>query len=227
MIELSDRHARISVIMPQKKNPYSLAFVRGMARQMMGRLVSAAAAGATPSGQVDNRIFAYGDVPRALQQTTQAVDLLAGTVAGLTVKPAVMARRAGQGFSGATDLADVIMLQAGLDSGAAHRIVGRAARMALPTDQPLDAGLLDTAAVAIIGRPLHLSDETIAQAMDPLAIIGARTGPGGAAPTSVQAMLAEYRALQDRADRWRLEVEERLATAESKLLCVARRVAGS
>src|SRR5262249_53762884 len=59
-IQLADRHARISVIMPQKKNPYSLAYVRGAARDMIGKLVSAAALQATPSGQVDNRIFTYG-----------------------------------------------------------------------------------------------------------------------------------------------------------------------
>jgi argininosuccinate lyase len=59
-IDLADRHTRISVIMPHKKNPYSLAFIRGVAREMIGRWVSVAAVGATPSGQVDNRIFIYG-----------------------------------------------------------------------------------------------------------------------------------------------------------------------
>ncbi len=225
MIELSDRHSRISVIMPQKKNPYSLAFVRGVARHMIGQLAGAAAVGATPSGQVDNRIFAYGGVPRALEQAIQAVDLLAGTVTGLSIKSKLMARRAAQGYSGATDLSDVIMQEAGLDSGTAHRVVGRAVRTALETGRSLDAGLVDEAASAVTGAPLRLSDEKISEAMDPLSIVQARTGPGGAAPESVQQMIAEYRASQTEAETWCRETESRLANAEAVLLETARQLA--
>jgi argininosuccinate lyase len=163
LIELADRHSRISVIMPQKKNPYSLAFVRGVAREMIGRLTSAAAS-VTPSGQIDNRIFAYGGVPQALEQSRQAVQLLAGTVAGLSVNRAVMAQRAGQSYSSATDLAELMLQEAGVDANMAHRIVGQAVRMALPTGQVLDSGLLDQAAQNVIGRLLNLSQERVAMA---------------------------------------------------------------
>jgi argininosuccinate lyase len=224
-IELADRHSRISVIMPQKKNPYSLAFVRGVAREMIGRLVSVAAHQATPSGQIDNRIFAYGDVPRALEAARQAVQLLAGTVAGLTVNQEALAERAGLGFSGATDLAEVIMLECGLDSHTAHRIVGQAVRLALESRQPLTAEILDQAGQAIIQRPLGLSDQIVAEAMGPAAIIYTRTGPGGAAPESVRAMLTAYRASLSEAETWRSQTENRLATAEAGLLKTAREIA--
>ncbi|MFQ5577404.1 MAG: lyase family protein, partial [Anaerolineae bacterium] len=191
MVELADRHSRISLIMPQKKNPYSLAFVRGAAREMIGQLAGMAALGATPSGQVDNRIFAYGGVPRALERAAAAANLLAATLSGLSVKREVMARRAAQGLSGATDLADVIMLEANLDAGTAHRIVGRAARAALELGQPLDAPLLDAAAAEITGAPLTLPEATVAGAMDPAAIVGSRRGPGGAAPEPVTALSDE------------------------------------
>ncbi|MFQ5611650.1 MAG: argininosuccinate lyase, partial [Anaerolineae bacterium] len=227
LIELSDRHSRVSVIMPQKKNPYSLAFVRGVARELVGRLAAVAAQGATPSGQVDNRIFAYGGVPRALDLAGQAVELLAATIAGLTVNRELMARRAAQGYSGATDLADVIMLETGLDAGTAHRIVGQAVRAALDAGQPLDAGLLDAAAEAVIDRPLNLPEATIAGVMDPRSIVETRTGPGGAAPESVQAMIADFRAALAEAETWRVETEQRLAAAESGLLARARELAGA
>jgi argininosuccinate lyase len=223
MIELSDRHSRISVIMPQKKNPYSLAFVRGAARDMIGRLVSAATVGATPSGQVDNRIFSYGGVPHALEHARQAIQLLAGTVAGLTIKPEIMAERAAQNYSGATDLTDVIMLECGLDTHTAHRIVGRAVRAAVAANEPhLSAAMLDTAALEIIDRPLNLSQETISNAMNPLAIVETRSGPGGAAPEAVRAMLAEFRAALIEAKTWHAETEARLAAAEARLLEVAK-----
>jgi argininosuccinate lyase len=226
MIELSDRHSRISVIMPQKKNPYSLSFVRGVTRDMIGRLAGAAAVGATPSGQVDNRIFSYGGVPHALEQARQAIQLLAGTVTGLTVKPALMAERAGQSYSGATDLTDVITLECGLDTQTAHRIVGRAVRAAVQANEPgLTPAMLDVAAGEVINRPLNLSSETITTAMDPLAVVRTRTGPGGAAPAAVQTMLAEYRAVLAEAQAWHTETQQRLAAAEAQLLAQARALA--
>jgi argininosuccinate lyase len=225
-IELADRHSRISVIMPQKKNPYSLAFVRGLAREMIGRLTSAAAHQVTPSGQIDNRIFAYGGVPQALEQSRQAVQLLAGTVAGLTVNQAVMVQRAGQSYSGATDLAELMLLEAGVDANTAHRIVGQAVRMALQTGQVLDSELLDQAAQNVIGRPLKLSQGRVAAATDPQAIVQTRTGPGGAAPQAVQAMIVQYRTVLFEAVAWRLETENRLATATARLLHRAQELAG-
>jgi argininosuccinate lyase len=211
MIELSDRHSRVSVIMPQKKNPYSLAFVRGVAREMIGRLASVAAVGATPSGQVDNRIFVYGGVPEALKLTRQAVKLLAGTMSGLTIKPAVMAQRAGRNYSGATDLADV----------------AKAVRSAFESETPLTTEILDAAALAVIERPLRMSNQTITGTMSPEAIVNTRTGQGGAAPESVQAMLVTYRAALAAGETWRQETENRLAAAENNLLETAQKLARS
>ena len=226
MIELSDRHSRVSVIMPQKKNPYSLAFVRGVARDMIGRFASVAAAGATPSGQVDNRIFVYGGVPGALELSRQAVKLLAGTVRGLTPKLAVMAQRAGRNYSGATDLADMIMLEYKLDSRTAHRIVSKAVRAAFTSQLPLTGEILDAASVDVINRPLNMTDQTIAETMKPEAIVRTRTGPGGAAPDSVELMLNTYRTSLAEGRDWVDASQKRLAAAEKNLLETARKLAG-
>ena len=217
-IELSDRHSRISVIMPQKKNPYSLAFVRGMAREMIGRLASTAALQTTPSGQVDNRIFTYSSVPHALTQTTQALLLLAGTVSGMTVHKDVMARRAAEGFSGAMDLADMIMMQQHLDARTAHRIVGRAVRLALEAETSLGANVLDAAAQAILGRTLKISDQQIAQVVDPQTIIDTRTGLGGASPQAVQEMILSLRHRHTEYERWCATQQATIKTVEAHLV---------
>jgi argininosuccinate lyase len=224
-IELADRHSRISIIMPQKKNPYSLAFVRGLAREMIGHLAGAAAHQLTPSGQIDNRIFAYGGVPQALEQARQAMELLAGTLTGLTVNKEAMAQRAGQSYSGATDLTELIMLEAGLDTHTAHRIVGQAVRAALQIAQPLDAALLDSVAQNVAGRSLELAQEQVAAALDPQAIVEMRTGPGGAAPQVVRAMIGHYRAVLAEAQSWRSKCEDRLAAAKAHLLSRAETLA--
>ena len=84
LVELADGYTRASVIMPQKKNPYALAFVRGATNELIGIQASVAALGRTPSGQVDNRIFIYGDVPRALEMATGVAELMNGVLAGMS-----------------------------------------------------------------------------------------------------------------------------------------------
>ncbi|HET7090645.1 MAG TPA: argininosuccinate lyase [Anaerolineae bacterium] len=218
LVQLADRHTRTSVIMPQKKNPYSLAYVRGVCGETIGALAAMAAVGKTPSGQIDNRIFAYGDVPRTLDSAIGAAHLTAGVLRGLRVNAEHAARRVAQDFIGATDLAEVIMLKTGLDYKTAHDVVGRAVRATMESGAAtLTADSLNAAA----GHDLGLTPEEIAGALDPARIVAARTGLGGAAESSVTHMIAECR--QSLADhrQWREETQARLAEAESLLLMTA------
>jgi len=218
LVELADRHTRISIIMPQKKNPYSLAYLRGLCGEMIGLLASMAAVGKTPSGQIDNRIFAYGDIPRALAATTQAVQLMASVLRGVTVNKDRAAERTAQDFIGATDLAEVIMLKTGLDYKAAHDLVSRAVRLAIEsgattlTPDGLKAAGLDSPAI---------TPELIAETLDPANIVQTRTGPGGAAEASLNAMIGECRATLQEHAQWRAITEARLQMAEAQLLMMA------
>jgi len=217
-VELADRHSRVSVIMPQKKNPYSLAYVRGVARDTIGRLVSAATLQATPSGQIDNRIFVYNGVPQALGQAERALHLIAGVVAGLTVNVDVLRRRAQQDHIGATDLAEAIMATCGLSARTAHRIVGHAVRLAIEAGRPIDAATLDAAAQAVIERSLDLSDGFIAEHIDPQKIVDSRTTTGGAALQPVRDMIEDFAATEAKYQNWLAEQRHRLAAAERALL---------
>src|SRR5437764_374013 len=127
LIELSERHVRGSMVMPQKKNPYALAFVRGVASATIGRLAGAATLGRTPSGQMDNRIFAYGEVPRALDLAIETTRLMGAVLGGLAVNRKLMARRAHEGWAQATDLAEAVVVETGLDYRAAPRVGRRPA----------------------------------------------------------------------------------------------------
>src|SRR5207245_537918 len=163
LIELSERHVRGSMVMPQKKNPYALAFVRGVASATIGRLAGAATLGRTPSGQMDNRIFADGEVRRALDLATETTRLMGAVLGGLTVNRELMARRAHEGWAQATDLAEAVVVETGLDYRAAHRVVGRAVRLAKErgvSPAALSPALLDEAASELVGRlPTVVHDE--------------------------------------------------------------------
>lgn len=229
MIELAEGYTRSSVIMPQKKNPYSLTYVRGLANVTIGQLVAMANVGRTPSGQPDNRIFAYGTVPDVLDRTIDAVELMSEVTGTMRANRALMAERTGLGFSQATDLADVIMLAGGLPYQTAHRIVGQVVTTAHDAGisaEEISPAMIDTAAEAIAGRPLNLSPETLAEALDPQAIVATRTTLGGAAAAPMRVMLAECRECLAQIQTWQQDTARRLGAAEADLVRRARAMCG-
>lgn len=224
MVELADDYTRTSVIMPQKKNPYSLTYVRGLTNVTIGQMVAMANVGRTPTGQPDNRIFAYGDVPRSLDQTIEAVRLMDGVMRTLSANTELMAQRAGLGYSQATDLADTIMLTTGVPYQSAHSVVGylvtTAIENGIPAEQ-ISVEMVDSAAQTVIGRPLGLPPEVLAGALDPRAIVATRTGLGGAASEPVNAMIVECRQKLAELRTWYEQAERRLAGAEESLIDLA------
>lgn len=228
LIELADRHARISLIMPQKKNPYALAFIRGMAGNMMGKLVSMTAVGKTPSAQMDNRIFVLGEVPRALDETIDAVRLMASVLRGLQFNTELMAARASEGFVQATDLAELIMQTTQINYRTAHHLVGMAIRLALERGVgtgEIPASILDEVACQVLGHPLNLPDDLLSPLSDPAAIVATRQGLGGAACEPVCAMIEECRELTSAGETWQSRTATRLRDAEKRLLELATALA--
>ncbi len=222
LVELADRHTRTSVIMPQKKNPYALAYVRGVCGEAIGAVATFVALAKTPSGQIDNRMFAYGDVPRALDAAIGAVHLMADVLRGLNIRADVAARRVSEGFVGATDLAEMLMLERGLDYKTAHDLVGRVVRESLAAEQTsFTAEALEAAAQTVLGRTLDLSPEWVAAAVDPARIVATRTGAGGAAEPALTALIAEFRQRLAEHLAWRETAHARLAAAQELLLMTA------
>jgi len=229
LVELADGHTRASVIMPQKKNPYALAYVRGATNELIGMQTSVAALGRTPSGQVDNRIFIYGDVPRALQMATGVAELMSAVLAGMSFHASLAAARLESGFTTATDLAETITLETGLDFRSAHRIVGRLVREATlnnRTMRELTTTDLDNAAQEILHRPLHLSETAFTHATDPATAIAARQGIGGAAPEPLSDMLSECRSMLAAYTSWYNNATTKTAAAEEALLQTVQRLCG-
>ena len=217
-IDLSESHSRLSVIMPQKKNPYSLAYIRGVAREMIGRLSGTAALQMTPSGQVDNRIFTYGMVPRGLMQTKQALKLFSATISSLKVNKDEMRLAAVDSLVGATDLAEEIMMRHGINAQAAHSIVGQAIRFSIQEGKSIKANLINDAAMDIINCSLDISDDHISQIMDPESIIETRTGPGGASSKSVNKMITDLRKKINDSNQWRKLEKSWLKKSEKSLV---------
>jgi argininosuccinate lyase len=225
-VTLADGYSRASVLMPQKRNPYALSIIRGAAGTLIGRLTGLLAVAKTPSARSDNLIFAYGEVPRALDLAIRTTHLSTGTVRTLEVNTGRMRATAYSGFSQATDLAEYIMQACGIDYRTAYRMVGRAVREASAAGLrgvDIDGALLDRVAVEITGRPLGLAGQDLSAVLDPWQIVTSRTALGGAAPGEVTRMAADACAqaasLAAEARRW----HDTYARAEVELIETARR----
>ncbi|MCA1720337.1 MAG: argininosuccinate lyase, partial [Actinobacteria bacterium] len=159
-VALADAYTRSSILMPNKRNPYALAIVRGASGVIIGRLSGFLAVTKSPSARSDNLIFAYGEVPRALDLTLRITRLITGVVATLRVNPDRMAEELRVGYTQATDLAEHLVQTCGVDYRTAYLVVGRVVRAASRAGIPggeITGVMIDRAAEEHTGRSWGLA----------------------------------------------------------------------
>jgi argininosuccinate lyase len=228
-VDLDDAFTRSSILMPHKRNPYSLAIVRGASGVLIGRLSGFLAVAKSPSARSDNLIFAYGEVPRALDLCIRVTRLMSGVVRTLRVNARRMREELDAGYTQATDLTEYIVQVCGVDYRSAYVVVGNTVREASRRGIPgkdITGELLDEAALAETGRAWGLSGHDLSGVLDPMQIVATRTATGGAAPSAVTTMITHCR---ERADELAATVAARRAeldAAVAALLDRARTVAG-
>ena len=229
-IDLAGPYTRSSVLMPQKRNPYSLTIARGAGGVLIGRLAGFLAVVKSPSARSDNLIFAYGEIPRALELSSKISALMSGVVGTMTVNADRMWAELESGFSQATDLAEFVMMTTGVDYRTAYHIVGNTVRAASSdglrgTDITVE--LLGDISEEIHGERLEVDSDELAQVLDPRNIVATRTATGGAAPDVVDEMASNYRDqavdLVARADQRQVGFR----TAERELLARAEGIVSS
>jgi argininosuccinate lyase len=197
-VKLADRHARASKIMPQKRNPFALAFIRAAANRLIGVQAGVAAAARTPSGQMDNRLFTYEAVPDAVRSAAEAASLTAECIAGLSVDEARTRAALDDRSACASDLAERLMDATGIDYRAAHKIVGRLVRALEEKGRCLAEASTEDVRIALLSADLSpdgVTDELIKAALDLETCVSVRTDTGCAAPEEVAAMASELNAV--------------------------------
>jgi argininosuccinate lyase len=224
-VELSDGHARSSVMMPQKRNPYALGMVRAHAGVLIGRLTGLLATSRTPSARSDGLIVAYGEVPRALSRATAATRLMTGVVGGVRADGGAMSRALDASFTQATDIAEHVMSTRGLDYRSAYQVVAHAVRATAAeggSGRDITTARLDAAAAEVLGGPLGLDADELAEVLDPAAIVATRSGIGGAAPETVRDMAERFGAAAEQQLEAARDIAARFAAVEADLVTLAR-----
>jgi len=228
-VNLGESYTRASVLMPQKRNPYALSMIRGASAVMTGRVAGFLTLQKGPSARSDKLIFAYREIPEALDLAGRILRLSRGVVATLEFNETRMNDAVTAGFSQATDLADHLMTACGLDYRTAYRVVGTAVHRAAAAGlRGVDLDVDDLAAVAeeLTGAPIVLDAAEMAAVLDPATIVATRVATGGAAPGPTHAMIDEVRSEVGRLAALARSRSEGFAAADAALRARAAGVAG-
>ena len=219
-VDFPDSVATTSSIMPQKKNMVVLENLKGRVAQLLGATVTAVSAQkATP---FTHNQEVYNDALRwawdALEEITRVLPVAKLVVAEAKPNRERMLELVRGNFSTATDLADMLVKEAGLSFREAHHVVGRAVRLALDGGLKADemtTELVQSAASEVLGRELALQEDAVKDSLDPIRAAEQRAGSGGPASSDMAAMRASLKAVMAQ-DRQKLkERRERVSRART------------
>jgi argininosuccinate lyase len=228
-LDLPDRVAGTSSIMPQKKNPVIMEHLKGKSAVVLGAYVAAATAmratsfSNTIDGNRESLVLAWG----TFRECCDCLKLAALMVDAAQPNRVRMLTLVEQNFSTATDLADAMVRDCGLSFRDAHHVVGGVVRMAM--DQGLVANqitsaMIDQAARDVIGRPLDMPSASVTSCLDPTHSVAARRTVGGPSPNEVLRRAGAMRGALAAARAVQSQRHGRLAAAEQRLQSAIRDV---
>lgn len=202
LVSFPDRVASTSSIMPQKKNPAVLEYLKGKSAHILGLLNTALAtvkgthfthAGDSSRESMRNFWECAEEVLRSLS----LFDLIVGSV---EPRKQNMLEHVSRDFSVATDLADGLVLDADMSFREAHHVVGGLVRLALDAGKganELTSEMLDQSAIEVTGVALGWPEAKLRKYLDPVESVNARKC-GGPSPAAVrQSVQGQLQHLED------------------------------
>lgn len=189
-VELPDAFCTGSSLMPQKKNPDSCELLRGKSARLQGNLHTLLTL--TKGLPLTYNRDLQEDKPPVFDSLDQAAicaDVLAGTIAGMTVHAARCAEAVADPALLATDLADYLVLR-GVPFRDAHHAVGAVVRLA--EKQGVALNQLSFADVRAVHAAFAADWQ---QVFDLQRALARRTGTGMPGPRQLARQIARWRTL--------------------------------
>ena len=197
MVELGDDFSSTSSIMPQKKNPDVAEIVRGKTAVLNGELVTILTIiKSLPQSYNRDLQEVTPHLWKATDTLSSALTITMGMLSSAKFKGERGEELARANFSAATELADLMVRDAGLPFRTAHQIVGRAVTVALDKGmkaEDIDTHFLDEISQELTGQTLNIDNAVVKQSLNPKDIIQSRKVIGGPAPSMVQKVIGNLR----------------------------------
>lgn len=230
LVELADCHARASKIMPQKKNPFALNAIRGLANETIGTLTTVTSLARTPSGQPDNRLAIYGILPDSINHVRNATLLMAEIIHKLRYNHDRGNAIIDNSWAMSTDFAEVLVQQCGLNFREAHQLVGYLAGRygsQCSLKVAITPEVLTITSQTLFGKTIQLDANALSQALDVDFALQQRQEAGGASVSAINVMLAELNNQFSDAQQQALLLIQGIADSEAQLLQFAKQRIGA
>ena len=203
MVELADEYCSTSSIMPQKKNPWSLACIKGQGSLALGRLTGVFTMLRAESDQLESTLLLPWELWKAFDDVTDMLSLLNGIIATLKVNTTQMFKMVNENWCQATDLAAIMVKAKSLPWRKAHQLTAAIVREAIEkkiTPSSLTPAFIDQVAIASGLKPLGLEEAEVSSALDPFNAVQTRgCVEGSPAPSCVkkQVETVKYQLVED------------------------------
>ncbi len=187
-----------SHFMPNKTNNCpTLERSRVAAAEVLGALTEVTMMGMrTPHADMHEMLHMADATLRAIHATAYYTHPYIFTLPAMTLNRAQMLRSVQTGWSSATELGNRLVLEHGLDYRTVHDIlnvfINASKQAGIPAGEARLADL-ETAAEAVIGRSLGMTEETLRRSLDPVGFVSATCSAGGVAVAETTRMLAVRR----------------------------------
>lgn len=188
-----DAESRTSVIMPHKKNPYALTYLRGISRFATGLSAAITSTLLTVSGQPDSRTFSYLEIPLLIDRCADAISLLTEVIVNGTFHVDRLRKSALTGFLTTTEVCDFLSSK-GFDNRSSHKLVGYAVRLAVDDGRSnllftdLQTSFQHLGLHEIFPDGIILTEQDFEDITDPHLTASRRVTLGGSGPSQIDFM---------------------------------------
>lgn len=221
-IEMPDDMSRSSVVMPQKKNPYALCYVRGLANESFGKFSSYCAYGSGVSGFPDSRTFIYGDITRTISKADESARLMAGVFSDIDFNKKKLHEKASDYRLYSSELAEYLVITTGVDYRTAHEIVGKLVVVVESGDDRTIDYVCAQLITIIDSYPDirdDIDDSSIREIFNPESVIEKRVSIGGVAKSELSRQCEQYQAQLDNFKQWIDQIKKSTDNSELLGLC--------
>lgn len=203
-----------SSIMPQKKNYSPGSHLRSRSIGMYGGLMNAfAAAGSVSMFPVYETFRYFNEFWEHLDVTVSSLKILRLALERSVIRKETALRRARDGFTAATHMAEQLTMEVGEPFVKTHHIVGHMVHALMDEDrlapENMTSELMKEASVKALGFEVERTDAQIAQMLDPISSLNAKVTGGTPKPADTGKLLADARSAREEMERWLASVRER------------------
>lgn len=199
-IEVDDSVSICSSIMPQKKNPITLEYVKGKAGNLSGFLVGALST--LRSTPYTNTCDVCGETGRyvftAIHEMAGCCEMMIDTFRDLQTRKERMVQNALGNFCTVTELANALVRHDKISFRAAHEIVAEVVDFMIKTGKKaneITAVEVNLVFEKLFQKKTGMTDEQILVALDPVRSAMSKTIRGGTAPAEVARQLDLHKTL--------------------------------